>query len=223
MARKRFPGFFFRRGAKNRMDAELVKEEIINHADHLFKNYGYERTGMRDIAKESGISLGKLQYHFPQKKLIMEEIYNRRIKKYFLQLDRFPHADEKAIIGIMSSEYEFIARALSNEGSKDSYIATLGNEEICRVYVNKSTQLLMEKNVFPQSRQVDVFFANIMMYGGLHQMLQFYYGRSAEFSLGELVFPLFKSRLLFLGSRVTDEEIQKAIDYGTELAKSSGQ
>lgn len=200
------------------MDTVEIKNRIIEKADHLFKTQGYEETGMRDIAKACGISLGKVQYYFPKKSLIMEEVYNMVISEYFLQQSHVEISDQSPLVGIMASEYEFILRAMQSEGARKSYMDSLGNPEICTVYVEKSTQLIVEKSVFPQQKRIDIFIANVMMYGGLHQILQFYVNRSAEYALEDLMHPLFKSRLLLLGMADCDGIITDGIRQGKQLA-----
>ena len=44
-----------------------TKDTIIKTASSLFYNQGYNATTIRDIAKESGLSLSRLNYHFNSK------------------------------------------------------------------------------------------------------------------------------------------------------------
>lgn len=44
-----------------------IKDEILETAKKLFNQQGYDAVSMRDIAKELGISVGNLTYHYPKK------------------------------------------------------------------------------------------------------------------------------------------------------------
>lgn len=55
-----------------------TREAILEAARHLFLRQGYHATGMRQIAHESGISLGAVYNHFPSKEEILQEILAQR-------------------------------------------------------------------------------------------------------------------------------------------------
>lgn len=50
------------------MNFDSKKSEIVRTAARLFVEQGYDHTGMRQIAEESGVSLGLINYHFGSKK-----------------------------------------------------------------------------------------------------------------------------------------------------------
>lgn len=61
------------------------KKEIMNATITLFKNKGYEKTGVRDIAKEADTSYTLIYYHFPKGKMsvvyeLTEAFYTRGVK-----------------------------------------------------------------------------------------------------------------------------------------------
>ena len=43
------------------------RRELAEHAISMFGNLGYARTTLRDIASQSGVSLGILHYYFEDK------------------------------------------------------------------------------------------------------------------------------------------------------------
>ena len=49
-------------------DAEERKNEILDVAERLFNEKGFESTSMNDIQNEIGIARGTLYYHFKSKK-----------------------------------------------------------------------------------------------------------------------------------------------------------
>lgn len=51
-----------------------TREEILDAALRLFLRQGYHATGMREIAREAGVSLGAAYNHFSSKEQILEEL-----------------------------------------------------------------------------------------------------------------------------------------------------
>ena len=62
------------------------KEIILKTAIELFSKQGYEKTSIRDITRESGISTGTLYFHFKNKKDILKEMFVR-LKPAFENID----------------------------------------------------------------------------------------------------------------------------------------
>lgn len=57
------------------------KEDILRVASELFIQKGYEKTSMRQIAADAGISLGLASYHFKSKRDLATEITQRIFAK----------------------------------------------------------------------------------------------------------------------------------------------
>jgi len=63
------------RPAKKREEAANERRAMIMEAAmHCFLENGYHQTGVRDIAKRAGVSLGNLYNHFPGKHDVLAEI-----------------------------------------------------------------------------------------------------------------------------------------------------
>ena len=209
------------------MKNHKTRDNIIEQANKLFKQNGYESTGMRDIASACGISVSNVQYYFSKKVLIMAEVYDNMINAYFedvLQEEQLrnllgPSADSAdAFMKITAVEYEFIIRALAGAGSADSYLSSLLLPEICNVYAEKSTELFMSRSLCPDKTKSQILLANTMMFGGLSQLLQFYLSHKNEYSLDEIMVYPFKSRLQLLDIDGADSIVAQALQYGNALA-----
>ncbi len=58
-------------------EAEERKNEILDVAEHLFAEKGFENASTNDILKEIGIARGTLYYHFKSKEEILDAIIDR--------------------------------------------------------------------------------------------------------------------------------------------------
>jgi AcrR family transcriptional regulator len=54
------------------------RDRILDAAEHLFGEYGYDGTSIRDIADRSGTRLGLVSYYFPSKEMLYEKLIERR-------------------------------------------------------------------------------------------------------------------------------------------------
>lgn len=59
-------------------DAIERKNEILDVAEKLFNEKGFDHTGTSDIAEKTGIAKGTLYYHFKSKEDIMDALIERR-------------------------------------------------------------------------------------------------------------------------------------------------
>jgi AcrR family transcriptional regulator len=50
---------------------------VVDTAVRLFREQGYDRTTMRGIAQEAGLSVGNAYYYFPSKEHLVQEFYAR--------------------------------------------------------------------------------------------------------------------------------------------------
>ncbi len=53
------------------------RQELINAAERLFLERGYERTAVNDIVKAVGVAQGTFYYHFESKTHILESVLNK--------------------------------------------------------------------------------------------------------------------------------------------------
>ncbi len=70
--------------------AQNTKERIYNTALNLFAQKGYAETTLRDIAKESGVSLGLAYRYFASKEELLLELYNRLTEDCAAEIKALP-------------------------------------------------------------------------------------------------------------------------------------
>ncbi len=59
------------------MKDKKMKDNIIQHADKLFKKFGYNKTTMNDIAKSMGKSKSSLYHYYSHKEEIYKDVISR--------------------------------------------------------------------------------------------------------------------------------------------------
>ncbi len=66
---------------------EETRELIVDTADRLFYERGYEHTSFRGIAREAGVPSGNFYHYFKAKEDILQAVINRRVEMIQRQLD----------------------------------------------------------------------------------------------------------------------------------------
>src|SRR5436190_10821825 len=91
--------------------ASVTKEKILDTAESLFMEHGFEATGLRQITTAAGVNLAAVHYHFGSKEELFQAVLTRRLdpmnqERLELLDDLEQHAGNKrltceAIIGAM--------------------------------------------------------------------------------------------------------------------------
>lgn len=71
------------------MGATQTREQIVEAADRLFYEQGFEVTSFADIAAEVGLSRGNFYYHFKTKDEILDAVIAQRLLRTRGMLDRW--------------------------------------------------------------------------------------------------------------------------------------
>ena len=82
--------------------ATETRERIVEAADLLFYQHGFEATSFADIARTVGISRGNFYHHFKTKDDILDGVINRRLANTEQMLDRWEIAGSDAAERIRS-------------------------------------------------------------------------------------------------------------------------
>jgi AcrR family transcriptional regulator len=78
---------------------EQTKRLIVETAIRLFREHGYDKTTMRAIASEAGLSVGNAYYYFPSKDHLVQEFY------VMIQ-----HEHRQAAAEVLATETQFARR-----------------------------------------------------------------------------------------------------------------
>ncbi|MFI9818542.1 TetR/AcrR family transcriptional regulator [Saccharothrix variisporea] len=79
--------------------SEQTRALIVDTALRLFREHGYDRTTMRAIAKEAGVSVGNAYYYFPSKEHLVQGFY-----------DQMAEAHRRASAAVFDADADFTSR-----------------------------------------------------------------------------------------------------------------
>jgi AcrR family transcriptional regulator len=65
---------------RNKQNDASTTEKLLNTAERLFAEYGYDGVGMRALADEAGVNLGATTYHYGSKRKLYIETVMRRLR-----------------------------------------------------------------------------------------------------------------------------------------------
>lgn len=91
-----------------------TRERILDVAELLFMQHGFEATSMRTITGRAGVNLASVNYHFGSKEALIQEVFRRRLtwlnRERLRELDRLereakgvplkPHQIVEAFFGV---------------------------------------------------------------------------------------------------------------------------
>jgi AcrR family transcriptional regulator len=88
-----------------------TKDQILEVALNLFIAQGFHATPTSQISKEANVSTGTLFYYFPNKNLILEQLYlsiKKELSTYLQQQDNFNLPTKKRLFTCLKSYVEWI-------------------------------------------------------------------------------------------------------------------
>jgi TetR/AcrR family transcriptional repressor of nem operon len=71
------------------MNRKATRDQIIEAADRLFYQVGYDPTSFADISQAVGIARGNVTFHFPAKDDILNAVVNLRLERTRQMLERW--------------------------------------------------------------------------------------------------------------------------------------
>lgn len=69
------------------MDLSEKQIQILEIAEKLFAEHGYDATSVRQIAKEADINVAMISYYFGSKEKLLETLFNYRVTDFKNELD----------------------------------------------------------------------------------------------------------------------------------------
>lgn len=109
------------------MGASETRQQIVEAADRLFYEFGFEATSFADIARAVGLSRGNFYYHFKTKDEILSAVIALRIENTKATLEAWEQATALPVERIRS----FVHILIMNQAKIMAYgcpLGTLSNE-----------------------------------------------------------------------------------------------
>ncbi|HAX16713.1 MAG: TetR family transcriptional regulator [Bacteroidota bacterium] len=78
------------------MELNDKQKEIVQVAEKLFAEYGFDGTSVRLIAKEAGINIAMISYYFGSKEKLLEHMVVHRMSGFKVNLDEIIAQDDRS-------------------------------------------------------------------------------------------------------------------------------
>ncbi|TQK44131.1 TetR family transcriptional regulator [Streptomyces sp. SLBN-118] len=113
------------------MSAAATRDQIVEAADRLFYQHGYEHTSFADIAGAVGLSRGNFYYHFKSKDAILNAVIEARLADTRRMLEEWETERATPVGRIM----RFVEIVLSNGADIQEYGCPVGtlNTELAKL------------------------------------------------------------------------------------------
>ncbi|WP_369189848.1 TetR/AcrR family transcriptional regulator [Streptomyces sp. R08] len=148
--------------------SEQTRALILETAMRLFQEHGYDKTTMRAIAKEAGVSVGNAYYYFAGKEHLIQGFYDRLAEEHRVAvrevLDRETDLEARLSgvlrvwLDIATPYHEFAVQFFKNAADPDSPLSPFSAEsEHARVQaidVHKEVLYGAKTKVAPELRDV---------------------------------------------------------------------
>lgn len=100
-----------------------TRAEILKVATRLFLQQGYTQTYVTKIAREVGISLGNLTFHFPTKELLLTELIRHLCDYHLLVMEQEVDEGVSSLLAYLLEITAIMAVCEENPIAKDLYTA----------------------------------------------------------------------------------------------------
>ena len=94
------------------------REQILEAAVALFARQGFDRTGMRELAREAGVNLAMINYFFGSKKQLLTEILDIFFSGYFEVVTLGLSGDDRVSVKVE----RFIGQAMAFFEKKQDFL-----------------------------------------------------------------------------------------------------
>ena len=92
----------------HRSKTAMYRTLVLDAAEHLFAEHGYEKTKIQDIAAASGLSLGTVYSVFGGKAAIIDAVHDTRLQELFALTGRAMKSDVPAVGRLLQGNRTFV-------------------------------------------------------------------------------------------------------------------
>ena len=123
-----------------------TKPEIVKLALHTFLTQGYTESSTKKIAKELGISIGNLAYHFPTKEHLLAELTALLCDYHMIIMEAEVDEGKTSLLAYLLELTSMMAICDENQVAKDLYTAMYRNPLPLKLIREADTQKV--KSIF---------------------------------------------------------------------------
>ncbi len=144
-------------------EKEDKKEKLLNAAQELFEEKGFEGVKMRELSEKAGVNKGLLHYYFKSKEAIFHEVFKRKADKVYLNFEEILKKEgrsfEEKISEMVDSYFELLSANpklplfILSEINKNSDLALMTNMH----KTIQGTVMLLEKELKEEGSQMPGF------------------------------------------------------------------
>jgi AcrR family transcriptional regulator len=122
-----------------------TKQKILDTAERLFGEQGYDATSLRQITGEAGVNLAAIHYHFGSKDELLDEIVKRKVgpinAERLALLDRFQEEAGGAPAPVEKVMEAFLSPAIRFAEDSPAFVKLMG-----RLYGERLMARIIEKH-----------------------------------------------------------------------------
>ena len=91
-----------------------TRSRILDAAERLFMEHGFDGTSMRMITSQAGVNLAAVNYHFGTKELLIQEVFRRRLT----------HLNQSRLVALDQLEAEAAGAPIKPSRIVDAFFGT---------------------------------------------------------------------------------------------------
>ncbi|MFV9473026.1 TetR/AcrR family transcriptional regulator [Advenella sp. RU8] len=129
--------------------SEQTRNNILNTAESLFVQYGYEGTSLRQLTSEAKVNLAAIHYHFGSKESLVHAVLKRRLE--WINQERLRILDEL--------EHQAMGHPLKPSQIVDAFFGTLLRQAMNQDNDNAIVLRLLARTMSDPSRFIKTLFA----------------------------------------------------------------
>jgi len=157
--------------------------QIIEAAEKLFSENGFDGTSVRDIAEEAGVNLAMISYYFGSKEKLMESIFKHRGEHMKLQLESMIRNKELSSLEKLNALIDgFIDKAMKQQSfhkimTREQMLNTSGPTSKLIHQLKKTNQELIQQLIKEGQKRgefkknIDIPLMMVTMVGTVNQLL----------------------------------------------------
>ncbi|KAF5051435.1 HTH-type transcriptional regulator BetI [anaerobic digester metagenome] len=129
-------------------DPEIRRKELMDAAEKLFLEHGYEETAVSDIVKKTGVAQGTFYYYFKSKEAILDAITDKYLDILIERMENIANQENLTAIEKLLAIFEFTSSFTGDHKGIMDYI----EEGRCAHLQIKFNQRISSETIKPTAR-----------------------------------------------------------------------